>query len=112
MTTGDRGWERHWFEENEEALQSTLRRAGAAEVRISSLLSQLKLMLMVAMNSLSGKDTISPEGKKESWTELPIYRRDNNQLKKWVIDRLYLQPGRRDDYCRTIRVGRTRRQRD
>lgn len=83
------GWDADWFEQNSAALESSLRRAGFSAAEAAVQLPDLKHMLIQSISSEPGRAVISPEGKQQSWTELPLLHREGNRISKHIIDRLY-----------------------
>jgi len=85
----DSGWEAGWFEQHSAALESSLLRAGFSKPEAAGHLPELKRILIQSISEEPGREIISPEGKQQSWTELPLLRRDGNRISKHVIDRIY-----------------------
>jgi ATP-dependent exoDNAse (exonuclease V) beta subunit len=85
----EQGWGADWFEQNSAALESSLRRAGFSAAEAAEQLPSLKHMLIQCISTEPGRVVISPEGKQQSWTELPLLRREGNRISKHIIDRLY-----------------------
>jgi ATP-dependent exoDNAse (exonuclease V) beta subunit len=89
----DRGWTADWFQAHPEALASTLRRAGASGHRVAELGERLQSMLRATLESPLGSYVVGPDGKRDSWSELPLYSRDGNVLRRHVMDRVYREHG-------------------
>ncbi len=83
------GWDAGWFEQHSDALQSSLVRHGLNADEAAELLPELQRQLKQIISSEPGRAVVSPEGKQQSFTELPLLRRDGNRISKHIIDRIY-----------------------
>lgn len=85
----DQGWDAAWFEQHKSALESSLMRTGLRPAEAAELLPELQGMLGQAISSETGRAVLNPADKQQSWTELPLLRRDGNRISKHIIDRLF-----------------------
>jgi len=85
----EQGWNADWFEQHKAALKSSLIRAGLSAVEAAKHLPELQRMLAEAISSETGREVLNPKDKQQSWTELPLLRRDGNRISMHIIDRLY-----------------------
>jgi len=82
-------WSNNWFSQQSEVLKSSLLQAGASQAALPDLLPQLQSILSSIIQSEIAERIVSPEGKADSWAELPLLRRDGNRISRHIIDRLY-----------------------
>ncbi len=86
----ERRWSADWFRRHCAAVDASLLRAGATEEGLTVLRESLVAMVARALESAELRAMWSPRGKRASWAELPLYRREGVQLRRYVLDRLFV----------------------
>ena len=84
-----RGWSAEKTEKFREALNSSLLIAGLGQKNSYRFQSKLLQALKLVLGSKQGRAIISPKEKALSCAEIPVYARQGQQLRRYVLDRIF-----------------------